>query len=339
MVRGRPRHLRGVIADYSSQAIGVRLPPDNAQNWWRHQWAELGLVGAFPAFACSLLALAAALRSWRRVRRPCAAALRTGAGPRPDVLHRAADVSSGPRGVRAGVLLAYAASEDGKAMVAEAAPDRPAVSWIVWPVAAACVARPRRGRADRVPAAAPRRAVPLPVLLRPRARHRHAPRRRLVVGATRRRRLRSAGRRPGAADHTAPRRSGHTAGPGVGVRRRRRRLSRRGARRDGARVSGGHASRGSGRWCGSTSAGRGRSSTGTSGRRSWPHASCPDRPNYLAPVERADRLDDPLLMRRRQLGVHRQRQHPSRGSLGHAGSRRPRSPRSAKHACWWNGTG
>jgi hypothetical protein len=134
-----PGTFEVVIADYSSQAIGVRLPPDNAQNWWRHQWAELGLVGAFPAFACSLLALAAALRSWRRG---------TPAGAPPlfaPVLALGLMSFIGPPtshpvlAVLAGVLLAYAASEDGKAMVAEAAPDRPAVSWIVWPVAAACV--------------------------------------------------------------------------------------------------------------------------------------------------------------------------------------------------------
>jgi len=56
------------VPGYSLEAAGRLLPPDNAQNWWRHQIAELGLPGAVPATACSLLAL------WIVVRRPGGAA-------------------------------------------------------------------------------------------------------------------------------------------------------------------------------------------------------------------------------------------------------------------------
>jgi hypothetical protein len=47
---------------YSLLAIGGPLPPDNAQNWWRHQIAELGVVGAAPSLIFSLLLLAALIR-------------------------------------------------------------------------------------------------------------------------------------------------------------------------------------------------------------------------------------------------------------------------------------
>lgn len=60
-----PGMFGGVVTDYARQGVYGWLPPDNAQNWWRHQWAELGLVGAAGAFASSLLALAAVWRSWR----------------------------------------------------------------------------------------------------------------------------------------------------------------------------------------------------------------------------------------------------------------------------------
>lgn len=55
-----------VVPDYAVEVLGFALPPDNAQNWWRHQWAELGLLGAAGAFACSLLAALAIIRAWRR---------------------------------------------------------------------------------------------------------------------------------------------------------------------------------------------------------------------------------------------------------------------------------
>jgi hypothetical protein len=59
-----------VAPDYAQELTGVLLPPDNAQNWWRHQWAELGLLGAAGAFGCSLLAGWAVIGSWRRSTNP-----------------------------------------------------------------------------------------------------------------------------------------------------------------------------------------------------------------------------------------------------------------------------
>ena len=38
-----------VAPDYMYRASGRIIPADNAQNWWRHQIAELGLLGAFPS--------------------------------------------------------------------------------------------------------------------------------------------------------------------------------------------------------------------------------------------------------------------------------------------------
>ena len=55
-----------VVPDYAEDVLGVVLAPDNAQNWWRHQWAELGLFGAAGAFVCSWLAGLVVIRSWRR---------------------------------------------------------------------------------------------------------------------------------------------------------------------------------------------------------------------------------------------------------------------------------
>lgn len=43
------------VGNYGLTQWGSPLPADNAQNWWRHQAAELGLFGAIPAFAASLL--------------------------------------------------------------------------------------------------------------------------------------------------------------------------------------------------------------------------------------------------------------------------------------------
>jgi O-antigen ligase len=51
-----------IAPDYWHPADLGPLPFDNAQNWWRHQAAELGLLGAFP-----LLALSAAV-AWRALR-------------------------------------------------------------------------------------------------------------------------------------------------------------------------------------------------------------------------------------------------------------------------------
>lgn len=72
MVRDYPLTGIGVGAfhviapDYISRASGGkrRVGPDNAQNWWRHQVAELGLIGALPSLAMSLMIL------WLVVRTP-----------------------------------------------------------------------------------------------------------------------------------------------------------------------------------------------------------------------------------------------------------------------------
>ena len=47
-----------VFNDYLHRETGKALPPDNAQNWWRHQIAELGFVGAMPSIAISALLIA-----------------------------------------------------------------------------------------------------------------------------------------------------------------------------------------------------------------------------------------------------------------------------------------
>jgi hypothetical protein len=43
--------------DYGREVVGRVVPFDNAQNWWRHQVAELGVLGVWP---CLLLSLASA---------------------------------------------------------------------------------------------------------------------------------------------------------------------------------------------------------------------------------------------------------------------------------------
>lgn len=47
-----------VFNDYLHRETGATLPPDNAQNWWRHQIAELGFLGAAPSLAISVLLIA-----------------------------------------------------------------------------------------------------------------------------------------------------------------------------------------------------------------------------------------------------------------------------------------
>ena len=50
-------HSIGV--DYTKSVGGVALPPDNAQNWYRHQMAELGILGSLGWLAfCGLFAIA-----------------------------------------------------------------------------------------------------------------------------------------------------------------------------------------------------------------------------------------------------------------------------------------
>jgi hypothetical protein len=50
-----------VVPTYAWKVLGIYLPPDNAQNWFRHQLAELGVIGSlgwilWVAWFCSMLA-------------------------------------------------------------------------------------------------------------------------------------------------------------------------------------------------------------------------------------------------------------------------------------------
>lgn len=65
--------------DYAKLARDLTIPPDNAQNWWRHQIAELGFLGALPAVLCSLLVAATAWSLLRSRSQPPQAMLLAGA--------------------------------------------------------------------------------------------------------------------------------------------------------------------------------------------------------------------------------------------------------------------
>lgn len=52
---------------------GQMIPPDNAQNWWRHQFTELGLIAGLVPVLCSGLVLASVWRAGRRRDRPTTA--------------------------------------------------------------------------------------------------------------------------------------------------------------------------------------------------------------------------------------------------------------------------
>jgi hypothetical protein len=69
-----------LVSDYGRMASGMALPPDNAQNWWRHMMAEVGLLGALPALACSVLAAIALARGIGRRELALAAAPLAGLG-------------------------------------------------------------------------------------------------------------------------------------------------------------------------------------------------------------------------------------------------------------------
>ena len=49
-------------SDFSYLALGTVIPPDNAQNWWRQQLAELGVIGAMPGVLLSFLVLMLVVR-------------------------------------------------------------------------------------------------------------------------------------------------------------------------------------------------------------------------------------------------------------------------------------
>jgi hypothetical protein len=54
--------------DYMRAAFNQELAFDNAQNWWRHQLAELGLLGALPLLAWSIVIVWLTMRGGRRAR-------------------------------------------------------------------------------------------------------------------------------------------------------------------------------------------------------------------------------------------------------------------------------
>ncbi len=52
-----------LVVDYSKSFGGIVLPPDNAQNWYRHQLAELGVVGSVGWMAFAGLFVVATMRA------------------------------------------------------------------------------------------------------------------------------------------------------------------------------------------------------------------------------------------------------------------------------------
>ena len=54
--------------DYQRTTFNQELAFDNAQNWWRHQLAELGLLGALPVLAWSIVIVWLTMRGARRAR-------------------------------------------------------------------------------------------------------------------------------------------------------------------------------------------------------------------------------------------------------------------------------
>lgn len=125
-----------VISDYAWETLGYRLPPDNAQNWWRQQLADFGLIGGAGALLCSLLALLAVLHTWRRS--PDASTV----SPTPLVALGLMAMVSPPTQhpmlqVLMGLLVAHAVAPPVVADTATPAPMRwPAQ--LVWTVAIAC---------------------------------------------------------------------------------------------------------------------------------------------------------------------------------------------------------
>jgi hypothetical protein len=62
--------------EYIYRDTGRRVAPDNAQNWWRHQLAELGVLGAIPPLWASVLVFRLCRRGNREHQRRTATALR-----------------------------------------------------------------------------------------------------------------------------------------------------------------------------------------------------------------------------------------------------------------------
>ncbi len=127
-----PGTFGSLVTGYASEAIAFALPPDNAQNWWRQQAAELGLAGSLPAFACSLLALAALARALARREHAAAAAPLAGLGllalvspPMPHPLLQ----------VLAGLVIAHAVTSW---PAPAGAPVRARDGRLIWALALAC---------------------------------------------------------------------------------------------------------------------------------------------------------------------------------------------------------
>lgn len=72
-----------IAPDYGRTLFDLELPFDNAQNWWRHIVAEMGVVGGLPALAWSVLVAWQVLRP--RAHRRGAAAAGAPATPDPGV--------------------------------------------------------------------------------------------------------------------------------------------------------------------------------------------------------------------------------------------------------------
>ena len=68
---------RYLAPDYERATADAQLALDNAQNWWRHQLAEFGVVGGVPVLLWSLAAAALAVAGRRRQDSPPLTALTT----------------------------------------------------------------------------------------------------------------------------------------------------------------------------------------------------------------------------------------------------------------------
>lgn len=129
-----PGTFGSLVTGYAREAIAVALPPDNAQNWWRQQAAELGLAGSLPAFACSLLALSALAQALVRREDAAAAAPLAGLGllalvapPMPHPLLQ----------VMGGLVIAHAVTA---APAAAGTAARPRDGHAIWLLALVCAA-------------------------------------------------------------------------------------------------------------------------------------------------------------------------------------------------------
>jgi len=64
-----PGSYNVLVHDYAQRLTGTRLSPDNAQNWFRHQFAELGMVGSI-GWGSWVAALLLSLRRQRKLNGP-----------------------------------------------------------------------------------------------------------------------------------------------------------------------------------------------------------------------------------------------------------------------------